>query len=148
MNEGGDDRLFSLDMSVLDEAGLGPMPADKKVAFLQHIEEELDLRIGKRMSGMINDTQWVEFEKLSGGDQSLVNGILSTQGDYKNDEVVKLLAQAAGTTVDNPDFQTQYAVTKWIEKNCPGYEKVVEEELLKMVEELKSRKDQILAETA
>jgi len=146
MNEGGQ-KLFGLDMSVLDEAGLGAMPADKKPEFLAHIEEELDLRIGRRMSDSLNDDQWREFEKVSDGDAALVDALLADNPDWANDEVVQLLAEAAGTTVTDPAFKTQYAVTKWIEKNCPGYDTAVEEELKKMVEELKSRKDQILATT-
>jgi len=40
------------------------MPDDHKQAFLEHLYEELELRVGTRLSEGMTDAQLAEFEKL------------------------------------------------------------------------------------
>jgi hypothetical protein len=56
--------MFQLDDKFLQDLGLGGLPDDQKGAFLQHLYEELELRVGTRLSEGLSDDQLKEFEKL------------------------------------------------------------------------------------
>lgn len=56
--------MFQLNDEFLQQLGLGSMPQDQKQAFLQHLYEELELRVGTRLSEGMSDEQLGEFEKL------------------------------------------------------------------------------------
>ena len=42
--------MFQLDDKFLEEVGLGSLPADQKQAFLAHLREQLELRVGTQLS--------------------------------------------------------------------------------------------------
>ncbi|MBR3270251.1 hypothetical protein IKG07_03330 [Candidatus Saccharibacteria bacterium] len=50
----------------LQEMGLSAMPADKKQEFLKYVQEELEVRIGDRISRGLTDAQLKEFDSLLG----------------------------------------------------------------------------------
>lgn len=56
--------MYQFDDKFLQDLGLGGMPDDQKQAFLQHLYEELELRVGTRLSEGMTDEQLGEFEKL------------------------------------------------------------------------------------
>ena len=56
--------MFQLNDDFLQSLGLGSMPDDQKQAFLQHLYEELELRVGTRLSEGMSDEQLADFEKL------------------------------------------------------------------------------------
>src|SRR5690349_10614249 len=56
--------MFNLDDDFLQSLGLGSLPDEQKQAFLQHLYEELELRVGTRLSEGMSDEQLAEFEKL------------------------------------------------------------------------------------
>ena len=56
--------MFQFDDNFLQQLGLGSMPQEQKQAFLQHLYEELELRVGTRLSEGMSDEQLGEFEKL------------------------------------------------------------------------------------
>lgn len=55
---------IQLDDNFLVTLGLGDMPSDEKKAFLQHLYQELELRVGTELSKNLTDEQLEEFEKL------------------------------------------------------------------------------------
>jgi len=56
--------MFQLNDDFLQSVGLGAMPEDQRQAFLQHLYEELELRVGTRLSEGMSDDQLAQFEKL------------------------------------------------------------------------------------
>lgn len=56
--------MFQLDDDFLQSVGLGGMPGDQKKPFLEHLLEELEMRVGTRLSEGMSDDQLSEFEKL------------------------------------------------------------------------------------
>jgi len=56
--------MFQLNDDFLQSVGLGAMPDDQRQAFLQHLYEELELRVGTRLSEGMSDDQLAQFEKL------------------------------------------------------------------------------------
>ena len=53
--------MFQLDENFLNDIGLGSLPEAQKKPFLQHIYEELELRVGTRLSDGLSDEQLEEF---------------------------------------------------------------------------------------
>ncbi|MBR3324234.1 hypothetical protein IKG24_01705 [Candidatus Saccharibacteria bacterium] len=56
---------MQFDENFLQEMGLSSMPADKKQEFLNYIQEELEVRIGERISKGLTDEQLQEFDNLT-----------------------------------------------------------------------------------
>src|SRR5689334_21688355 len=54
--------MFRLDDNLLQELGLGALPADEKNKMLAHIYETLELRVGMKLADQMSDAQLDEFE--------------------------------------------------------------------------------------
>lgn len=77
--------MFQLDDNFLQSVGLGDMPEDQKQAFLEHLYEELELRVGTRLSEGMSDDQLGEFEKLidSNDEAGALKWLEANRPDYK-----------------------------------------------------------------
>ena len=135
--------MFKLNENFLKDVGLEDIPQEQREELLKHIGREMDERIGKRMSGELSDGKFEEFVKLSDGNQELAGQILAKLGDYKNSEEYKALVGAAGG--DKPELAGEYASIVWIVKNIPNYGQIVNEEVDKLVAEIRADKDKFLA---
>jgi hypothetical protein len=56
--------MFKLDDNLLQELGLGSLPAAEKNKMLAHILETLELRVGTRLADQMRDEQLDEFERF------------------------------------------------------------------------------------
>ena len=56
---------MQFDENFLQEMGLSSMPADKKQDFLNYIQNELEIRIGRRISEGLTEAQLQEFDNLT-----------------------------------------------------------------------------------
>lgn len=54
-----------VDEQFMEEVGLGAMPLDEKQAFMQHAEEELEVRVGQAVGADLTDEQMDEFDKMT-----------------------------------------------------------------------------------
>lgn len=61
---------MKFDEDFLQEMGLSAMPADKKQEFLNYIQEELEVRIGERISKGLTDEQLQEFDSVLGTEEA------------------------------------------------------------------------------
>ncbi|MBO7657564.1 hypothetical protein J6S55_02920 [Candidatus Saccharibacteria bacterium] len=61
---------MQFDENFLREMGLSAMPADKKQDFLNYIQEELEVRIGERISKGLTEAQLQEFDSLLGTEEA------------------------------------------------------------------------------
>ena len=59
---------MEFDKKFLQEMGLSAMPEDEKQRFLDYIQEELEVRIGERISRGLTEVQLNEFDMIT--DQS------------------------------------------------------------------------------
>lgn len=59
-----------IDEMFMEEVGLGDMPAGEKQAFMDHAEEELEVRVGHAVSLGLTDQQLRDFEELDDGGQA------------------------------------------------------------------------------
>jgi len=77
--------MFKLDDDFLLSLGLSAMPAEEKEAFLQHLYEELELRVGTRLSDGLSAELLREFDKLveAGDEAGALHWLETNRPDYK-----------------------------------------------------------------
>lgn len=54
--------MFKLDNNLLEELGLGSLPAEEKNKMLSHIYETLEMRVGMKLAEQMTNEQLDEFE--------------------------------------------------------------------------------------
>ncbi len=60
-----------IDEEFMEEVGLGAMPEDEKQAFMQHAEEELEVRVGQGVGADLTDEQMQEFDQITDLDEAI-----------------------------------------------------------------------------
>lgn len=111
---------LQLDDSFLADLGLGDLPEDQKRAFLGHVMETLQYRVGTKLSQGLSEAQLTEFEQLSPTPEDAPEAAASKQ---------------------------QQALT-WLETNRPDYKDVVAEEIEALKGEILKNANTILGSTA
>ena len=56
---------MQFDEKFLQEVGLSAMPENQKQAFLRYVQEELEVRIGERISKGLTEVQLNEFDMIT-----------------------------------------------------------------------------------
>ena len=139
--------MFQLDDKFLADVGLNEMPEDQKKAFLQHIYDELELRVGTKLSDGMSNEQLEEFESIIDRKDEVVTAWLEKYvPDYHNDESFNRIQQATGMDMNDPGLRAEYAATKWLEVNRPDYRDVVASVLDEIKGEITSNRDKILSD--
>lgn len=83
----------------IKEMGLSAMPEDKKQEFLNYIQEELEVRIGERISKGLTDEQLQEFDSLLGTEEA-AKWLEKNRPDYR--EIVnRCIAEMKDAIVKN-----------------------------------------------
>lgn len=137
--------MFQLDDKFLQDLGLDALPEEQKQAFLQHIYEELELRVGTRLSDGMSDAQLDEFEGIIDRKEGAVDTWLATNyPTYQQDETYTQLQQSTGIAAGDPRLAAEFAATKWLEKNRPDYRQVVAQVLEELKQEIIGNRDAIL----
>jgi len=137
--------MFQLDDKFLADVGLQDMPEEQKKPFLQHIYDELELRVGTRLSEGMSDAQLEEFESIIDRKDDVVTAWLAQYApNYHNEEAFARIQKATGLDVNDPGLRAEYAATKWLEVNRPDYRDVVAAVLDEIKREITSNKDTLL----
>jgi len=137
--------MFQLDDKFLEDVGLSGMPEEQKKPFLQHIYDELELRVGTKLSEGMSDGQLEEFESIIDRKDDVITEWLSKYApDYHNDQSFGRIQQATGLDINDPGLRAEYTATKWLEVNRPDYRDVVASVLDELKKEISGNKDAIL----
>jgi len=137
--------MFQLDDKFLEDVGLSAMPEEQKKPFLQHIYDELELRVGTKLSEGMSDGQLEEFESIIDRKDDVITEWLSKYApDYHNDQSFGRIQQATGLDINDPGLRAEYTATKWLEVNRPDYRDVVASVLDGLKKEISSNKDTII----
>lgn len=141
--------MFQLDDKFLADIGLADLPEDQKKPFLQHIYDELELRVGTKLSEGMSDAQLEEFESIIDHKEEVIVQWLETHApNYQTDETFSKMQQVTGLAADNKGLRDEYTATKWLEVNRPDYKDVVASTLEQLKQEIISNKDAILGSNA
>lgn len=57
--------MIQVDEDFMAEVGLNEMPEAEKQAFMEHAEEELEVRVGREIGAKLSDAQLEEFEQVA-----------------------------------------------------------------------------------
>lgn len=137
--------MFQLDDKFLQDVGLGDLPADQKQAFLDHFREQLELRVGTKLSEGLSDAQLAEFESFIDRDEARVTQWISANApDYENDAVYQQLKSGAPENIPPLVVLAEYASLKWLGINRPDYRQVVAQTMEELKSEIISNRDAIL----
>ena len=119
------------------------MNEDDKKNFLEYVQDQMELRIGERISSDMDNEKQDEFAKLADGDEAITNEVMMRYPHFEDDEVYTSILDSSD---GNKEIATnQYATLKWLEENCPNYQEVVRKTIDEIRKEIKDNKDQILA---
>jgi len=139
--------MLKLDNKFLEDLGLGELPEEQRRPFLQHIYEELELRVGTKLSDGMNDLQLQEFEAIIDRKDGAVDNWLNKYvPDYRQDTGFTRLQEVAKLEADDPNIKAEFAATKWLEINRPDYKDVVAQVLDDLKQELATNRDIILSQ--
>lgn len=137
--------MFQLDDQFLSDVGLGSLPDEQKKPFLQHVYEQLEYRVGIRLSEGMTDEQLEQFEAIIDRRPEVINAwIAQFVPQYQSDELFLKIQQASGMAGDDPALLAEYAATKWLEVNRPDYRDVVARTLSELKAEIAQSRDAIL----
>ena len=137
--------MFQLDDKFLADVGLETMPEEQKKPFLQYIYNELELRVGTKLSEGMSDEQLEEFESIIDRKEEIIVSWLSQYApDYQNEETFKRIQEATKLPAEDPRLRAEYTATKWLEVNRPDYRDVVAAVLAELKNEVQGSKDKIL----
>ena len=137
--------MFQLDDKFLQDVGLGGLPEDQKQAFLDHFREQLELRVGTRLSEGLSDGQLAEFESFIDRDSEKVDAWLAANvPTYQEDQIYVQLKAGAPASVPESVVKAEYASLKWLGLNRPDYRDVVAATMDELKSEIIANRDAIL----
>jgi len=137
--------MFQLDDQFLSDIGLAMMPEEQKKPFLQHTYDQLEYKVGIRLSEGMTDAQLEEFESIIDRKDDVISAWLNQYApNYYNEEVFQRLQQSSGLDINDPALRADYAATKWLEVNRPDYRDVVAKTLEEIKQEILQNKDAII----
>ncbi|MFZ1302045.1 MAG: DUF5663 domain-containing protein [Candidatus Microsaccharimonas sp.] len=137
--------MFQLDDKFLSDIGLADLPDDQRKPFLQHVYDQLEYRVGIRLSEGMSDAQLEEFEAIIDRKEDVVNNWIQQYAPgYAAEEMFLKIQQASGLAANNPALKAEYAATKWLEVNRPDYRDVVARTLEELKAEINQNRDAIL----
>lgn len=137
--------MFQLDDQFLTDIGLAELPEDQRKPFLQHVYDQLEYRVGMRLSEGMSDAQLEEFEAIIDKKQEVVDAwVAQFAPTYGSDELFAKIQQATNLPAESPALKSEYAATKWLEVNRPDYRDVVAKTLEELKQEIIQNRDSIL----
>lgn len=137
---------MKFDDNFLNEVGLSELPEDQKQDFLAQTKEELEARVGNKMSQGLTDAQITEFEGIMANDQQVIRKVVSElKMDFRTDPIYQRLLESYGVKEGTWEIISEYLSIKWVQKNCPNYAQIVSEVINELKAEIKQNSAAILA---
>ena len=137
--------MFQLDDQFLQDIGLADLPEEQKKPFLQHVYDQLEYRVGVRLSEGMSDAQLEEFEAIIDKTQEVVDSWIERYApDLENDMLFQKIQAASGLSAIDPVLRSEYAATKWLEINRPDYRDVVARTLEELKQEIVQSRETLL----
>ena len=113
--------MIKIDEKFLEEVGLSTLAETKKADFIAKTQEELENRVGEKMSEGMTVDQLREFEGVMNNDRNTMIRVLSQIGDYREDDLYRKLLKKHGVTEGTLEILGEFLSVKWIQLNRPDY---------------------------
>ena len=137
--------MFQLDDQFLQDIGLADLPEEQKKPFLQHVYDQLEYRVGVRLSEGMSDAQLEQFEAIIDRKPEVIDAWIAQYApDYMSDQLYEKIQTASGLPAGDARIKSEYAATKWLEVNRPDYRDVVAKTLEELKQEISQNRSAIL----
>ncbi|MDO4979252.1 MAG: DUF5663 domain-containing protein [Candidatus Saccharibacteria bacterium] len=136
--------MLRIDKKFLDDAGLGNMPEDRKAMLIQNAQEELERRVGEKMSEGLTIEQLREFDGIMSHDQTVMGNMLSQLGDYKQDTIFQKILEKHNVSEGDINIVGEYLSVKWVQKNRPDYAEITLNVAKQLQQEIIASKEQLV----
>ena len=137
--------MIKFDEKFLEEVGLGSMPEGQKQEFLQHIQDQLELRVGEKMSENMSVDQMEEFDGIMKNDRQIMSKVLRDfGGDYRQDPLYLKVMERHKVTEATLELIGEYLSIKWIQTYRPNYSEVADNVAKELKEEIIQGRERIL----
>lgn len=141
--------MFQLDDQFLEDIGLANLPEEERKPFLQHVYDQLEYRVGVRLSEGMTDAQLEEFEAIIDRKEEVVDAWVAQHvPEFAQDSLYEKIQTGSGLPAGDFRVKAEYAATKWLEVNRPDYRDVVAQTLEALKQEIGQNKDTILSPQA
>lgn len=141
--------MFQLDDQFLQDIGLADLPEEQRKPFLQHVYDQLEYRVGVRLSEGMSDAQLEEFESIIDRKPEVIDAWVAQYApDYRNDQLFGKIHAASGLPAEDPRIKAEFAATKWLEVNRPDYRDVVAATLDELKAEISQNRSAILGSSS
>ena len=135
-----------LDGEFLKELGLDVLPDEQKLPFLEYVSEELELRVGTRLTEGMPDEMLDEFSWFVDMDMPMMKKWLAENDpEYKKSKAYAKTKLGLGDEgKDAALLLSEYGAMSWLRKNRPDFQKVVMATFDELKEEIALNRDAIL----
>ncbi|MDO4902045.1 MAG: DUF5663 domain-containing protein [bacterium] len=136
--------MFELDEKFFEEIGVNQMPESERSAFKSHIQEEVEVRVGERISDGMPMEKLEEFEMIIDGNADFVQSwIFGNAPNYRDDEIYQAFVRQNGGA-EGVNVITEYAGMKWLQLNRPDFAQIVQDVTSEMKTELRENISKII----
>lgn len=136
--------MFELDEKFFEEIGLNRMPMNEQEEFKKHIQEEIEVRVGERISDGMSPEKLDEFEAIIDENSDFIqNWVLMNTPDYKNDEIYQTFVDQ-NNGQESAEIMNEYAAMKWLQVNRPDFAQIIETVMNEMKGELRANINKII----
>ena len=157
--------MFQLDDNFLNDLGLGALPEEQRIAFLQHTYDELQLSVGTKLSEGLDEMQLQQFEYfVDAGEPKSPREVRESafghvtawfeknMPDYETRPDFLRFKQSMlddeNIDADEMSIVSEYGSLKWLEMNRPDYRQIVAAELEALKQQIIANRDGILGDAA
>ena len=137
--------MYQLDDKFFEGIGIERMSPQEAAVFKQHVQEELETRVGERITDGFSNEKLEEFEKIIDDAPGFVdNWLMINVPDFRNDHAFIALTKQNGGQ-ENRQTISEFASMKWLEINRPDFNQITTIVMKEMQDELKANIDKIFS---
>ena len=137
--------MFQLDDKFFEGIGIERMSPEEAAVFKQHVQEELEARIGERIMDGFSSEKLEEFEQIMDDAPGFVDNWLRLNvPDFRNDKTFAALVQN-NNSQETRQVISEFASLKWLEINRPDFNQISMLVIKEMQDELKANIDKIFS---
>lgn len=137
--------MFQLDDNFFKGIDIDRMSPEEAVVFKQHVQEELEARVGERITDGFSNEKLEEFEKIIDDVPGFVdNWLMINVPDFRSNRAFNALVQQNGGQ-ENRQTIAEFASMKWLEINRPDFNQITTIVMKEMQDELKANIDKIFS---
>lgn len=137
--------MFQLDDKFFEGIGIERMSPEEATMFKQHVQEELEARIGERIMDGFSSEKLEEFEQIMDDAPGFVDNWLRLNvPDFRDDKSFAALVQN-NNGQETRQVIAEFASLKWLEINRPDFNQISMLVIKEMQDELKANIDKIFS---